>query len=311
MQLRCYLLLAFLVGLMQPAMVAHAQQPELSLVLKKLDELEQTLNSLVCSGHYSFGKRVDFDFCVRSELVKQIEEEKDGTVVSLWNNKGYFVIRRPKGGNWSLAAMEKPGSKQTRTIAPVLFEALSILENKLPALLRSDDYTVLSLKHDQGNPTLTELRLKYKLGMDSYDWKATHSEKKPPVFDEATILLDSSSGYRITEYRLDISVGGRKGKKHVKLNYDSEGDGSLPIPNSVLVEYLDVKGNRLNREEASWSKLVAEAPPKEEFELEFYGIKTPIFESEERINWRWVFFYAACALCFVYVGVRFFKRASH
>lgn len=66
-----------------------------------------------------------------------------------------------------------------------------------------------------------------------------------------------------------------------------------------------------NSEEAIWSKLVAESLPKEEFELEFYGIKTPIFESEERINWRRVFFYVCCALCLVYVGVRFFKRASH
>ncbi len=200
MQLRCSLLLAFIVGLMQSALVVQAQQPELPLVLKKLDELEQTLNSLVCSGHYSFGKQVNFDFCVRSELVKQIEEEKEGTVVSLWNNKGHFVIRRPKGGNWSLAAMEKPGSKSTKTIAPIKFEALSIIANKLPALLRSDDYTVLSLELDQNNPDLVKLRLKYNPGMDSYDWKTPDSEKKPPVFDEATVYLDRTSGYRIKGY---------------------------------------------------------------------------------------------------------------
>ncbi|XZE18138.1 hypothetical protein SH449x_003422 [Pirellulaceae bacterium SH449] len=309
MQLRYFLLMVFLFGLFQSVAVVQAQQPELSSVLKKLDELEQTLNSLVCSGHYSFGKRVDFEFCVRSELAKQVEEEKDGTVVSLWNKSGYFVIRRPKGDDWSLAAMEKPGSKQTRTIAPILFESLSIVENKLTELLRSDDYTVLSLKHDQGNPKLIELRLKYNPGMDSYDWNAKNSATKPPVFDEATILLDSSSGYRITEYRLDLSVGGRKGKKRVRLEYESEGDGSIPIPKSVLLEYLDVNGHRLNSEKAIWSNLVADAPPKEEFELEFYGIKTPVFESEDRINWSWVYFYAVCALCFVYVGVRFFKRA--
>jgi hypothetical protein len=65
-------------------------------------------------------------------LVKQIEEEKDVTV---------------------------------------LFEVLSILENNLPALLRSDDYTVLPLELDQSNPDLVKLRLKYKPGMDSYEWK--------------------------------------------------------------------------------------------------------------------------------------------
>jgi hypothetical protein len=53
----------------------------------------------------------------------------------------------------------------------VLFEALAILENKLPALLRSDDYTVLPLELDQSNPDLVKLRLKYKRGMDSYEWK--------------------------------------------------------------------------------------------------------------------------------------------
>jgi len=309
MQLRYFLLMAFLFGLFQSVAVVQAQQPELPLVLKKLDELEQTLNSLVCSGHYSFGKQVNFDFCVRSELVKQIEEEKDGTVVSLWNNKGHFVILRPKGGNLSLAAMEKPGIKSTKTIAPIKFEALSIIANKLPALLRSDDYTVLSLELDQTNPDLVKLRLKYNPGMDSYDWKTPDSAKKPPVFDEATVYLDRSSGYRINEYQLDLSVQGRKGKKQVKLEYDSIGDGSIPIPKSVLLEYLDVNGHRLNSEKATWSNLVADAPPKEEFELEFYGIKTPVFESEDRINWSWVCFYAVCALCFVYVGVRFFKRA--
>lgn len=309
MQLRCLLLLAFVVGLMQSAAVAHPQQPELSSVLKKLDELEQTLHSLVCSGHYSFGKRVGFEFCVRSELAKQVEEEKDGTVVRLWNKGGYFVIRRPKGEDWSLVAMEKPDSKQTRTIAPILFESLSIIENKLTELLRSDNYTVLSLKHDPGNPKLIELRLKYNPGMDSYDWNATNSEKKPPVFDEATILLDSSSGYRITEYRLDLSVGGRKGKKRVRLEYESEGDGSIPIPKSVLLEYLDVNGQRQNSEKAIWSKLVGEAPPEEEFELEFYGIKTPVFDSDVRMNWSRLYFFAVCAICFVYGAVRFFKRS--
>lgn len=53
----------------------------------------------------------------------------------------------------------------------VLFEVLSILENNLPALLRSDDYTVLPLELDQSNPDLVKLRLKYKRGMDSYEWK--------------------------------------------------------------------------------------------------------------------------------------------
>jgi hypothetical protein len=43
-------------------MVARAQELELPLVLKKLDELEQTLHSLVCSGHYIFGNRVDSIF---------------------------------------------------------------------------------------------------------------------------------------------------------------------------------------------------------------------------------------------------------
>ena len=304
--MRSITLLLMVVGLLGFDWAKEVPANDVREVIKKLSTLEQELDSVVCSGHLKFGKKVDFDFFMRNRLMKEVETKDSETVVGLWNRDGFFVLRRPKGGEWSLAGQQPIGQTPTKSIKPIAMEAASIFGRSLLKILEDTEYSVESVAADSSDAEIVVLKLKYLPGMSSFDWKDKSKRDKMPVFDEATIRLDSSSRYRIVDYQVKVSFEGQKGLNKVKLLYDKKGKDSVHVPSTVEVDFCNLNGTRTRQDLSSCSRLSPDAPPESEFTLEHYGLKTP--KPKATVNWWFVGLFALLSVTFLFIGIRFFRR---
>lgn len=113
-------------------------------------------------------------------------------------------------------------------------------------------------------------------GLIKIEFANTNNVFKDSRFSNTYLICDENTDWAIREFGFRMI----KPETNVKLTSEIQFVGNIPIPKSLVAEYINDDGEVTMRWTHSIEIVSADMVPKEEFYLSYYGLPEPNFESK-------------------------------